>query len=250
MSADPAATLRAFLERRLAEARDHDDEPLAGGAPRFARPTQDDHPFGDPVLETLLEAFLVWEAGHKRAATAPAKIAAHCVDANELRICLTAEIVAALGSSYPKAAERADRIRATLNDIFQREHDVSLASLAEAGKREARQYLDSLDGIPPYVAARTALLALDCHAFPADTRLTKLLHAEGCLPDAEQPEAAAGWIERQLRAGEARDMFLALEHWAAERRASSRTNTGTGRTTKKAASRKTRGRKPSARSDG
>ncbi|MEO0632017.1 MAG: hypothetical protein AAFY46_15030, partial [Planctomycetota bacterium] len=186
MSADPAANLRGLLEAQLK------DSPAAPEASRFTPTLVADHPFADPILEELLYAFLAWEAGDKKAAAAPAKLAATCVDANELRICLSSEIVAALGSTYPKAAERAERIRATLTDIFDREHEVSLASLATAGKREARQYLDSLEGIPPYVAARTALVALDCHAFPVDDRLRKLLAGESCLPDDETTDSAPG----------------------------------------------------------
>ncbi|MEM0915296.1 MAG: hypothetical protein AAGK09_11885 [Planctomycetota bacterium] len=242
MSADPAANLRGLLEAQLKDA------PAAPEASRFTPTLVADHPFADPILEELLYAFLAWEAGDKKAAPAPAKLAATCVDANELRICLASEIVAALGSTYPKAAERAERIRATLNDIFDREHEVSLASLAAAGKREARQYLDSLEGIPPYVAARTALVALDCHAFPVDDRLRKLLAGESCLPDDETTDSAPGWIERQIRAGEAQPMFLALEHWAADRKPASRPRK---KTTKKATSRKRTTRKASTpKSDG
>ncbi len=249
MSADPAANLRALLEARIAEANSA-DEPPRPDTPRFAPTLIDDHAFADPILEELLYAFLVWEAGEKRAATAPAKLVAQCVDANELRICLASEIVAALGTTYPRATERAERIRATLNAIFEREHDVTLASLASTGKREARQYLDSLEGIPPYVAARTALLALECHAFPVDDRLHKLLASEQCLPEDESAESAPGWIERQIRAGEAPGMFAALERFAVDHKPAPRTKKKASRTTKKASSRKKRAKKPSTQSDG
>ncbi|MEL6311613.1 MAG: hypothetical protein AAFQ17_04470, partial [Pseudomonadota bacterium] len=102
MSADPAANLRGLLEAQLKDA------PAAPEASRFTPTLVADHPFADPILEELLYAFLAWEAGDKKAAPAPAKLAATCVDANELRICLSSEIVAALGSTYPKAAERAE----------------------------------------------------------------------------------------------------------------------------------------------
>ncbi|MEO1585058.1 MAG: hypothetical protein AAFR96_10885 [Planctomycetota bacterium] len=242
MSADPAAKLRKRLESLAAEAPSPDEQP------RFAPTQLVDHPFADPVLEHLLHAFLVWEAGERRAASAPAKLAARCIDANDLRICLPSEIVAALGTTYPRAGERAERIRATLNAVFDREHEVSLASLAALGKREAKQYLDTLEGIPPYVAARTALLALDCHAFPIDDRLARLLDAEGCLPDDAPSADAQGWIERQLRAGEAPAMFLGLEAWAADRKPPAKTTkkAKASRTTKKATSRKRKGRSTSA----
>ena len=100
------------------------------------------------------------------------------VDYNEMRIGMSDELAELLPKRYPLAGERCQRLRAALNTVFQREHRLSLASLAESPKRESRAYLDSLEGITPFVASRVTLLGLGAHAFPVDQRLVAVL-AEG-----------------------------------------------------------------------
>ncbi|MGP1271976.1 MAG: hypothetical protein ACTS22_01450 [Phycisphaerales bacterium] len=172
----------------------------------------------DGIIDELVWAFLVWEAGEHRAAARFDAFVSHFVDLNELRVCLPDEIVAALGSSYPRSRERAERLVATLADIYTRQHAVSLAHLRQLGKREARAYLDSLEGIPAYAAARVALIALGCHAFPLDDRLTALLRSRGIIPETESDRAAPVWLERQVRAGDAAELFLGLELWSIDQK--------------------------------
>ena len=134
-----------------------------------------------------------------------------------MRVCLADELAGMIGERYPKAVERCARLRSALNELYRREHAVTLARAAGLGKREAREYLDSLEGMPPFVSARVALLALGGHAFPLDERIHQVLLEEGAVPaDLRLPDAA-GWLERQLRAGEALPAYLTLETWLNDR---------------------------------
>ncbi|PHQ81629.1 MAG: hypothetical protein COB69_03925 [Phycisphaera sp.] len=210
MSVDHGANLQSLIKRLAGE-----------GSPVAQERTQRFHcgpnePMTDPICDELIWSFLVWEAGEKRAAALAAKLCESFVDLNEFRICLTSELVSFFGQTYPKNAERADRMRTSLNDIFRREHEVSLRSLAGLNKREAKAYLDSIEGIPPYVANRTFLLGLGGHAFPLDNRLLKLLAAEEAIAETETVASGAGWLERQIRSGDAAPAFVSLETWAAE----------------------------------
>lgn len=226
MAVDHAAKLQSLIKRLGTEA----DAPTSPAPRFFCKP---DEPMTDPVCDELIWAYLVWEAGEHRAGAVASKLCESFVDLNEFRVCLTNELTGFFGQTYPRAVERSDRIRATLNDIFNREHDVSLTSLVSMNKREARAYLDSLEGIPPYVASRTFLFGLGGHAFPVDDRLLKLLVAEQALAETETIESAANWLERQVRSGDAAPAFLAIEEWASKKRASS-TRSTTKKKTKKA----------------
>ena len=139
-------------------------------------------------------------------------------------------------------------MRATLNDIYNREHSVSLESLGAMNKRDARAYLDSLEGIPPYVAARTFLIGLGGHAFPLDERLMGVLAAEEALAETDAGDlvTASTWLERQVRSGDAAPALHALEAYAAKP-ASSRPKrkSVTKKTPKKAGSSKKHSRKSS-----
>ena len=238
MSADPAANLLALLDRIAIALEDITPRPVFEISPGEA--------MTDPLCQELVWAYLLWEADEKRARALAAKVCESFVDLNEFRVCLPSELASFFGNTYPKAAERGDRMRATLNDIYNREHSVSLESLAEMNKRDARAYLDSLEGIPPYVAARTFLIGLGGHAFPLDDRLMKILAAEDALAESGDIVSASNWLERQVRSGDAAPALHALEAYA-DTPSSSRAprKTTAKKAPKKASSTKPRTRKSS-----
>lgn len=182
-----------------------------------------------PLMHEFLRAFLVWEASPARAQKAMAKVLTAIVDLNELRICLPHEVIEIIGPKYPSCGLRAARLRSSLNDLFRREHDVSLDHLAAMPKRDARSYLESLDGTPPFVAARVALLGLGAHAVPIDGRLAGLLISEGVFPHGSSEETVGSWLERRVRAADARETYLRLESWSETRRKKASAATGKGK---------------------
>jgi hypothetical protein len=127
----------------------------------------------DPIA-TLVHSFLLWESNTTAAAQALARLREECVDFNELRVCLPEEIVGMLGSRYPFADERANRLRRSLNDIYRREHRVSFDHAMSMGKREQKTYVENLDGMVPFVAARLLLLHFGQAAIPVDEQLAEL----------------------------------------------------------------------------
>jgi len=168
----------------------------------------------EPILGELLRAMLAWEAPATRPAAPLRRIAQAVVDYNELRVCLTDELVAMLGERYPMAEERAKRIRTALNDIYRKQHAVTLEHLTQMPKRAARQYLESIAGLPKYAASRVTLLALGGHAAPVDTRLTRKLASCGLSCSPEDTDTVAAAIERAVRAGDMVAAFAALEIWS------------------------------------
>lgn len=165
----------------------------------------------EPGVEELIFSMLVWDARTSQARDAIARLRAGVVDYNELRVCFPEEIRQLLGDRYPKAAERAARIRAALNDIYKREHRVTLQAVLSAGKRDARQYLETLDGVPSFAAARVFLSSCGGHAVPVDERIRDFLAEEGVIAASEDPESVSSWLERQLKAGEAGVAYASLQ---------------------------------------
>jgi hypothetical protein len=169
------------------------------------------------MLDHLVHAFMLWEATQTQAKTAVRRIQDAFVDANELRIALPHETARVLGDRYPLAGERCVRLKATLQDLYRREHTLSLVSLIDAPKREARAFLESLDGMPPFVSARLVVVSIGGHAAPVDWRLIDLLLAHKALPaDQADPASAASWLERQFRAGDTAAVVSALQAWSDE----------------------------------
>ncbi|MEM1185118.1 MAG: hypothetical protein AAGI53_08945 [Planctomycetota bacterium] len=166
---------------------------------------------GDPLLHELILSMLVWNATPTQAAAAMGRIAESVVDENELRVCFADDITDLLGPRYPRLEERAERLLRVLNAVYAEEHGMTLEGLRDTSKREARVYLDTLDGIPPFVAARVFLLGLGGHAFPIDERITQLLIEDEIIEAEADAPGTMARFERAFRAGEAGPMYRRLE---------------------------------------
>jgi endonuclease III len=167
----------------------------------------------EPTPQLVL-GFLTWNSTVKQAEGAFEKIMSHVVDLNEMRVSLHHEIVEMIGVRYPMAEERVIRMREAMFEVFAREHDWRMNSVKSKGKREQREYLDTLPGVPPYVAAQVALLCFGAHALPVDDKLAALLIQEGVAEPDTPPAELESWLLRQIKAGDALEAHLALQHWA------------------------------------
>lgn len=186
-----------------------------GAARRGAAAPDQAQSHGEVVLCALVRALLEWNAGSRVGASTYTRLCDCFVDLNELRVCSHEEFAAAL-SGHPAGADRAARLRACLADVYRREHAMSLAVLLEAPKREARHYLDSLDGVPRAVASRVAHEVLEIHAVPVDDRLRDLLEAERVIEPGTTAEHAAAELERAIAATDVKEAVALLLAWAEE----------------------------------
>lgn len=198
----------------------------------------------DPI-ETFILSYLYWDGIASRAELALKRIQSQCIDYNEFRVCDIPEVVGLIGKTYPRAEERAHRLLLGLNDVYRREHEVSLENCVKMPKRDARKYLDSIESIPPFVAARTALVAADAHAIPVDDRTLALLLEAEAIPEGSDCEAAAGILERHIKAADSLQTHILMQAWsegeiklAAPKK--SRATAGSKRTSKKKTGRKTK----------
>lgn len=162
------------------------------------------------VLE-LVHSFMVWEAGEQRAEAATPQLLDGFCDVNELRVASPAEVAAAMPARYPKRDERADRLVATLSDLFEREHRLSLGDLAGGGVKRARALVHSLDGVPRFVAARTLLVAAGVSGIPIDGRLLRVLRAGNAATLSDDEQSAAVRLERLVPAAECAEVYAMLE---------------------------------------
>lgn len=168
----------------------------------------------EPMLFEFLRSFLLWESSEALATVAMGRLFAGVVDCNEIRIFLPSELSEIIGAEYPRSMERSLRLGSALNDVYEREHDVNLECLGLMNKREARSYLLTLEGVPPFVASRMLLLCLGGHAFPVDERLSTFLAAEGVVKKSDSVETATNRMERLIRSGDAQNAYRAIEAWA------------------------------------
>lgn len=187
-------------------------------------------------LEQLVLALLSWEASATDAAKAYRRLTEKMTDLNEVRVSSVREIAAVIREFTPNSTECARNISRALNAIFHRENGVTLDSIHDRGRREARQYLESLDGVTPYAAASVQLWSLGGHAIPVDRRLLEALRREGLADPEATPEVVQAFLERNIPAAKAKDFCHAMAKFAAGKpgRWGARTD-GTKKTVKGAA---------------
>lgn len=205
-SPDPAKKLGALLKKLRAGT-----ESAGAIAPAPGLPAE-----CDPIVHELVYSMLLWEAASGQARAAHKRLTEGFCDYNEARVALDEDVVHVLGDKYPLVHERAARLRAALKDIFLQYHALSLESLRTANKREAKQSLEQLDGVPSFAAARVLLVCVQGHAVPVDERLRDLLAANQIIEPGMTPEAAAAWLERQIPAEELPQVVAALQAWSDE----------------------------------
>ena len=106
------------------------------------------------------------------------------------------------------------RLRAVLRSIYLREHAVSMDKHKSAGKREVKKYVESLEGIVPFVSSRLLLLSFESHGVPVDEQLrSALAKHEICEPQMELVDLGT-WLGSQIKAEDAVGAHFALQEWA------------------------------------
>jgi hypothetical protein len=198
-------------------------------------------------IEELVYSFLLWESSAQRADNAFKRCLANFVDLNDLRVSRPAEVHLALGKTYPRLEERTDRLQASLHEIYLREHEVSLDNAASMNKRDARKYLESLEGMVPFVAARVMLFNLGAHAVPLEQRLADKLADAEALDDADDLAKAQSILERQIKADDAIPSYLKLQSFSESAAKAAKPKTrSTKAASKKRSAKKTRSIKASS----
>ncbi len=202
-------------------------------------------PARNPVAQMIV-SFLTWESKTDAAESAFGRMMAEVVDINELRVSSEADLRAWIGADYPMLEERVARMREALFAVFNREHAVEMRSVTSKGKKDQKQYLDTLPGMLPYVSAQTMLLAFGGHAVPVDSRLAGLIASELSLDEDEiDLVELESLLTRTIKAADGLESHLALQAWADKKGKSSLNakpaakKTPAKKTTKKPAASKT-----------
>lgn len=161
-------------------------------------------------LKALVRAAMCFDMPDAKADEAMRLIDKEFVDLNELRVATDLEIHELLGVRYPAIEKRVAMITQSLNNIFEREHTMSLDRLKTISKRDARQFLRELPDIHPFVEAYVLLFAFDGHAFPVDDEILGYLKEQGVVEEESNLEDAQRFVEHHLKAEECYELFLAL----------------------------------------
>ncbi|MHC4441431.1 MAG: hypothetical protein ACYTF1_06695 [Planctomycetota bacterium] len=177
---------------------------------KFGRPAE-----GEPTdpIEQLVLSILSLCTSTSKAKVVYRKLLREMVDLNELRVTPTTELVHIFGSGFPLARQKAQCVIDSLNAIRRRQDALDLSFLKQRGRREARDYLESLEGVDRSVAARVLLYSLGGHAIPVDNLTLYILRKEEIVDTNADAAEVQGFLERHISAKNAKAFTELLDRY-------------------------------------
>ena len=166
--------------------------------------------YTDPV-DAVIYAALSEYMPDPAAKTACRKLGRHFVDWNDLRVSRSEEILDVLGNNSKDYEKIASELTRMLNAIFNRYHTVSLMSLTEIGKKQAKSELQELDGITPFVVNYCVLTALHGHAIPLSEKMVDCLRLNKLVHPGADYDTIKGFLERQITSAHAYQFYTFLK---------------------------------------
>ena len=166
----------------------------------------------DPV-DVLVYTQLLWESATPVADVAWEKLIAARIDWHEVRVSTPREIAAMCGDKSALAEDRGGRLKAMLNHLYQRHHEVTMTPEFEQGKRDLREAIEALDGMTPFVSARWLMLCGDIGGVPVDDQLRWMLANVGCVDGTASTEEVAAWVSRQVKSEDSAAVHATLQAW-------------------------------------
>ena len=124
------------------------------------------------------------------------------VDLNELRVTSPGDLLHVLEKSLPEPAGKARQITALLHAIYDKRNSLSLSFLRNKTIRDARQYLELLDGITPFVSAAVVQRCLGGHAIPIDEATVRLLKDLELINESAAVPEITAFLERHVKSAD------------------------------------------------
>ncbi|MFH0980914.1 MAG: hypothetical protein V2A79_05175 [Planctomycetota bacterium] len=201
---------------------------------RVRRETEDPQ-VGAPTepLEQLVLSALGQETSLPQAHKAVGRLLEVMVDLNEIRVSSPREIADILDAYLPNGRACATRLCQVLNAVFNSRNALNLNTLLTMGKREAKHWLEKLNGIEPYQVASVMLWSLGGHAVPVNARLLAALCQEELVDPHASVAEVQSFLERHTSPAEAKAFCLLMEGFAS-RKGTCRSKSASATTEKKA----------------
>jgi hypothetical protein len=189
----------------------------------------------DDPLHRLAVAILGVGSTDDEAVRAVDRALGMAADWNELRVSTAQQLQNMFGRGPARNVDGCRRLIAALQNVYHNENAMSLERLRTLGRREAKQYLESLDGVDEYAVASVVLWSLGGHAIPVNDRLLEALRDAALVhPQADRGEVQA-FLERHVAATDAREFCILARYLGGTKKSSSKKTSATtaSRTKKK-----------------
>jgi endonuclease III len=170
----------------------------------------------DPVRQLAL-SIVGEECGEEEAGRALDKLLMTMVDLNEVRVSTPDQVHRGLGNRIPDGLERSRRLIRALQRVYEHEHCLSLERLRNMGRREAREFLESLEGVNDYSAAAVMVWSFGGHAIPVNDAVHRSLREAGLVHPAASRVEVQAFLERNVAAAQVKEFCLMMPGLAGRR---------------------------------
>lgn len=166
--------------------------------------------YDDPI-EAIVFGVLCEHQSLPAARTSLRKINRHFVDLNDLRVSRGEEVIEVLEKDDEEVKAVAHELSESLNAIFYKFDTVSLMSLKDEGKRQAKKELEDIGKITPFAISYCFLTALEGHAIPVSKSIADYLRVEELVHPKSKADDIEGFLERQNKSDDAFEFFMLLK---------------------------------------
>jgi len=163
-------------------------------------------------IEAMIFAGLCQNCSESSAKAALKKIQSHFVDYNDLRVARREEIVEIIGSDITNAPKTAEAITFLLNAIFQKYDSLAPEDFTGAGKKNARDILEKLNGMTAFICNYVMLTVLNVHAVPLTDKMIEYLRTNDLIDPQWDNAQTTLFIEKQISASNAYAFYTAIRH--------------------------------------
>jgi endonuclease-3 len=149
------------------------------------------------ALEHLLYGCLLENARLELADEAFAKLKELYFDWNEIRVTTVTELAEGM-SGIPDSAAAAQRIKRSLQSIFEANYSFDIELLKKQNLGKAEKDLERVNGTTPFVRAYVTQNALGGHSIPVSKGAIDVLYAVGVINDSEADKGIVPGLERAI----------------------------------------------------
>jgi endonuclease III len=171
------------------------------------------------VLEHLLYACCLENARVEAADEAFAKLKELFFDWNEVRVTTTTELAEVM-ASIPDAVAAAQRIKKSLQSVFEATYTFDLDPLLKQNLGKAEKDLEKIAGTTPFARAYVVQHALGGHSIPVNNGAIDAMYAVGVINDAEASKGQIPGIERAIPKNKGIEFGSLLQQFGADLAAS------------------------------
>jgi endonuclease III len=187
----------------------------------------------DEPIEALVYGIVSEKMSERAAQSAIKRFADYFADLNDLRVSRAEEIVEVLGSDPPVTRDIAVALTMALRAVFDKYHTVSLKALKRTGKRPAKQTLEKINGVGPFVVNYCMLTSLQGHAIPLTKKMIDYLRSNELVHAEADEGEIEGFLARQISAENAYEFYALLRRQSESYKVGRKKKTARKKKTKK-----------------